>query len=80
MIDFSLTISLVTLTNKIYKNSIDFSTFSFKLISLQVSWIRHKDIHLLTVGKLTYSSDIRYQTVHYPQTEDWTLQVNEGIF
>ncbi|XP_055710390.1 zwei Ig domain protein zig-8-like [Phlebotomus papatasi] len=40
-----------------------------------VSWIRHRDLHLLTVGRFTYTSDLRFQSVHNPQTEDWSLQV-----
>lgn len=41
----------------------------------QVSWVRHRDIHLLTVGIDTYTSDGRFVASHYPRTEDWTLQV-----
>ncbi|XP_015514039.1 zwei Ig domain protein zig-8 [Neodiprion pinetum] len=40
-----------------------------------VSWVRHRDIHLLTVGQDTYTADGRFQATHFPQTEDWTLQV-----
>ncbi|XP_050097761.1 zwei Ig domain protein zig-8-like isoform X1 [Anopheles aquasalis] len=40
-----------------------------------VSWIRHRDLHLLTVGKATYTSDQRYQSVHNPQLDDWSLKV-----
>lgn len=40
-----------------------------------VSWVRHRDIHLLTVARYTYTSDQRFQSIHSPQTEDWTLQV-----
>ncbi|CAH1158386.1 unnamed protein product [Phyllotreta striolata] len=40
-----------------------------------VSWIRHRDIHILTVGSYTYTSDQRFQANHHPETEDWTLQV-----
>ncbi|XP_063238206.1 zwei Ig domain protein zig-8-like [Bacillus rossius redtenbacheri] len=40
-----------------------------------VSWIRHRDIHLLTAGRNTYTSDQRFQAIHSPQTEDWVLQV-----
>ncbi|XP_050455002.1 cell adhesion molecule DSCAML1-like isoform X2 [Cataglyphis hispanica] len=40
-----------------------------------VSWVRHRDIHLLTVGTETYTSDQRFVTLHFPRTEDWTLQV-----
>lgn len=45
--------------------------FSF----FQVSWVRHRDIHLLTVGVETYTSDQRFVASHFPHTEDWTLQV-----
>jgi hypothetical protein len=31
---------------------------------LQVSWIRRKDYHLLTVGLATYSSDDRFLVEH----------------
>ncbi|CAO1379785.1 unnamed protein product [Diamesa tonsa] len=40
-----------------------------------VTWIRHRDLHLLTVGKSTYTSDQRYQSVHNPHTDDWALKV-----
>ncbi|KAJ8678854.1 hypothetical protein QAD02_014641, partial [Eretmocerus hayati] len=40
-----------------------------------VSWVRHRDIHLLTVKSETYTSDNRFETVHNPQFEDWTLHV-----
>ncbi|KAL1396312.1 hypothetical protein pipiens_002714, partial [Culex pipiens pipiens] len=39
-----------------------------------VSWIRHRDLHLLTVGKATYTSDQRYQSVHNPALDDWSLK------
>lgn len=42
---------------------------------LQVSWIRHRDIHLLTVGRYTYTTDQRFKAIHQPQTEDWMLQI-----
>lgn len=42
---------------------------------LQVSWIRHRDLHILTVGGYTYTSDQRFQATHSPQTDDWTLQI-----
>lgn len=42
---------------------------------LQVSWIRHRDIHILTVGSYTYTSDQRFQATHDKETGDWTLQI-----
>lgn len=41
----------------------------------QVSWIRHRDIHILTVGAYTYTSDQRFQATHEKDTGDWTLQI-----
>ncbi|KAJ6649272.1 Zwei Ig domain protein zig-8 [Pseudolycoriella hygida] len=40
-----------------------------------VTWIRHRDLHLLTVDKTTYTSDQRFVSVHNPQMGDWSLQV-----
>lgn len=40
-----------------------------------VSWIRHRDIHILTVGAYTYTSDQRFQATYHKETEDWTLQI-----
>ncbi|GLG99042.1 Uncharacterized protein GBIM_05583 [Gryllus bimaculatus] len=40
-----------------------------------VSWVRHRDIHLLTVGRYTYTSDQRFQSIHAPQSDDWVLQI-----
>ncbi|GJQ83482.1 hypothetical protein Trydic_g19274 [Trypoxylus dichotomus] len=40
-----------------------------------VSWVRHRDIHLLTVGRYTYTSDQRFEAIHSPHTEEWTLRI-----
>ncbi|XP_071442831.1 zwei Ig domain protein zig-8-like isoform X4 [Hetaerina americana] len=40
-----------------------------------VSWIRHRDIHILTVGGYTYTSDQRFQAIHHRDNEEWTLQI-----
>ncbi|XP_045492212.1 lachesin-like isoform X3 [Colias croceus] len=44
-------------------------------LNMQVSWVRHRDIHLLTVGRYTYTSDQRFRAIHLPHSEDWTLQI-----
>ncbi|XP_031625867.1 zwei Ig domain protein zig-8 [Contarinia nasturtii] len=40
-----------------------------------VSFVRHRDIHLLTVGRYTYTSDQRFEALHSPHTEEWTLRI-----
>ncbi|KAJ8669563.1 hypothetical protein QAD02_000822, partial [Eretmocerus hayati] len=40
-----------------------------------VSWIRHRDIHLLTVGRYTYTSDQRFESLHRPLSDEWILKI-----
>lgn len=41
----------------------------FFALALQVSWIRRRDYHLLTVSLTTYSSDERYSVSHAKHSE-----------
>ncbi|XP_043524134.1 limbic system-associated membrane protein-like [Frieseomelitta varia] len=41
-----------------------------------VSWIRKRDLHILTVGILTYTTDQRFQTVHRDGSDEWTLKIS----
>lgn len=48
----------------------------YRIMMLQVTWIRRKKDHqLLTVGLTTYASDERFQARHFQHSEDWTLQI-----
>ena len=38
-----------------------------------VSWIRLLDLNLLTVGRYTYTSDLRFEAQHESHTMDWNL-------
>lgn len=40
-----------------------------------VSWLRHSDMNLLSVGKLKYTQDPRYQVFHNKENGSWTLKV-----
>ncbi|XP_073838763.1 uncharacterized protein isoform X1 [Musca autumnalis] len=40
-----------------------------------VSWIRHRDMHILTVGTYTYTTDLRFQAIHHNGSDDWMLQI-----
>lgn len=51
------------------------TTHGGRHLAQQVSWIRHRDIHILTVGSYTYTSDQRFQATHHKNTDDWTLQI-----
>ncbi|XP_064104118.1 zwei Ig domain protein zig-8-like [Macrobrachium rosenbergii] len=46
-----------------------------KIGNRTVSWLRHRDTHLLTVGRYTYTSDQRFRAEHTPGSEDWALTV-----
>ncbi|XP_039298781.1 obscurin-like protein 1 isoform X2 [Nilaparvata lugens] len=41
-----------------------------------VSWIRKRDLHILTVGVLTYTNDARFQSLHSEGSEEWTLKIS----
>lgn len=56
-----------------------FLTKIYFFLLLQVTWIRHRDLHLLTVDKATYTSDQRFVSVNNPQIGDWSLQVFASI-
>ena len=40
-----------------------------------VSWIRHRDIHLLAVGDSIYTADTRFQSYHDRNVDTFTLKV-----
>ncbi|XP_011645794.1 zwei Ig domain protein zig-8-like isoform X2 [Pogonomyrmex barbatus] len=40
-----------------------------------VSWVRHRDIHLLTVGRYTYTSDQRFEVMYKIHPEEWILRI-----
>ncbi|XP_050704083.1 kin of IRRE-like protein 1 [Eriocheir sinensis] len=45
-----------------------------------VSWIRQRDLHILTVGIYTYTSDDRFRVYHPEGSNDWYLEVNPVTF
>jgi len=40
-----------------------------------VSWLKHGEVHLLAVGRYTYTSDLRFEAVHLPNSPDWILRI-----
>ena len=45
------------------------------LIVLQVSWIRRRDSHILTVDRYTFIADERFQAFLVEATDTWKLQI-----
>ena len=41
----------------------------------QVSWI--KDLRILTVGRYTYTTDLRFEAIHQTSSTEWTLRVKQ---
>ncbi|XP_042243412.1 uncharacterized protein LOC121880321 [Homarus americanus] len=41
-----------------------------------VSWIRQRDLHILTVGRYTYTTDQRFEVIHSPGSQDWILKIS----
>ncbi|UYV78470.1 hypothetical protein LAZ67_16001593 [Cordylochernes scorpioides] len=46
-----------------------------KAVVKAVSWVRQRDIHILTVGKYTYTSDLRFTSIHLDSSDVWTLEI-----
>ncbi|XP_050708764.1 uncharacterized protein LOC126993637, partial [Eriocheir sinensis] len=42
----------------------------------KVSWIRRKDLHVLTTGNFTYTTDTRFRALHLPGSPFWSLEVD----
>ena len=41
----------------------------------QVSWIRHEDLHILTVGRYTYTADMRFHSKYNSKKDEWRLEI-----
>ncbi|XP_018018708.1 uncharacterized protein LOC108675226 isoform X2 [Hyalella azteca] len=48
----------------------------YNLANKTLSWIREKDLHILTVGKVTYTADNRFEVIHKDHSNSWTLKIN----
>lgn len=41
----------------------------------QVSWIRHRDLHILSVGPVTYTTDNRFEAIPEEGAGNWMLRL-----
>ena len=46
----------------------------------QVSWVRHSDVSLISVGKYQYMKDKRFRVLHEPHAQDWILVIKSVTF
>ena len=44
---------------------------------MKVSWIRHHDLHMLTVGTFSFTSDERFSAHRDPSSGDWLLVIRQ---
>lgn len=49
--------------------------FAWFCWALQVSWMRKRDLHILTSDIYTYTGDQRFSIVHPPDTDEWDLKI-----
>uniref|UniRef100_A0A182YHV2 Ig-like domain-containing protein n=1 Tax=Anopheles stephensi TaxID=30069 RepID=A0A182YHV2_ANOST len=42
---------------------------------LRVSWMRKRDLHILTSNIYTYTGDQRFSVIHPPDSDDWDLKI-----
>ena len=49
------------------------------LFSFQVSWIRKRDLHILTMNNIVYTNDKRHEVIHLNKSNsDWNLQITNS--
>lgn len=65
--------SRLTLYSSIYV-MLELSSY-YNYLFLQVSWIRRRDAHILTVDRYTFIADDRFQAFLVEATDTWTLQI-----
>ncbi|GBM32995.1 hypothetical protein AVEN_263489-1 [Araneus ventricosus] len=44
----------------------------------QVSWVRKKDLHILTLGEQVYTNHKRFRLVHLQNSPVWTLEIKDS--
>ena len=45
-----------------------------------MSWVRHNDVGLISVGKFQYIRDPRFKIVHAPRSQEWLLVIRAVRF
>ncbi|XP_050743024.1 zwei Ig domain protein zig-8 isoform X3 [Drosophila biarmipes] len=48
----------------------------YSIVTKIVSWMRKRDLHILTTNIYTYTGDQRFSVIHPPSSEDWDLKID----
>ncbi|KOX71697.1 hypothetical protein WN51_03408 [Melipona quadrifasciata] len=64
-----------SLPNACYHESVENLKLRKLFTEYAVSWMRKRDMHILSAGILMYTSDLRFQVIHPDKSENWTLQI-----
>ena len=51
----------------------------FIVIKFQVSWIRQADLHILTVGEISYTNSLKFFPTHPPGSDEWNLRLRNYL-
>lgn len=55
------------------------AVFSLSLsLPVKLSWIRQRDLHVLTSAMVSYTSDGRFSVHHQPASDDWELRISSA--
>ncbi|GFT34876.1 uncharacterized protein TNCV_3878861 [Trichonephila clavipes] len=65
-------------TLEVYCCPLLFDASPLMLIWAAVSWVRKKDLHILTVGKCLYTTDQRFTSIHLENSDDWNLEIRDS--
>lgn len=66
----------ISIVNFVGNNTTIIDLFvSFFTRILQVSWIRKRDLHILTFGQVTYTNDARFSVIKSASGDMWTLRI-----
>lgn len=50
-------------------------TVHFFLSSFKVSWMRKRDLHILTSNNFLYTGDQRFSVIHPQDSDEWNLKI-----
>ena len=64
-------------SNIFFFSSFSFYPFCSHTKYRQVSWIRKRDIAILTSNTFVYTTDTRFSVIHIPDSNNWDLRVKQ---